>query len=133
MTLTSTSFAAFSRLTFSWKAGHYNGKVKLEGYFSFDRNVLLVIELLKTNKQKYIFRVDGVISMNRTIENATSLMNMTNSGPLQLGSDGFVGCIQDDKGVNVSTAFNGSIYKRNCPLDDVYRCHGPGLRLSFIN
>lgn len=125
VTLTATNATTFSSLTFSWKVDGIVQSERLKGYFAFDRNQLLDVQLL-SGMERPSFLVQGTTSMNRTIANYVSLLNMTNSGPLRLGTDSFTGCFYGGEGIDMSSAVNRSLYKQTCPLDRGYPCPGKG-------
>ena len=129
--LTSTNIATFSSLIFSWKVDDYIENVEMKGYPSFDQNQLFEVKLLTAGTQRPIFSVTGTINMSKTIWNTTLFRSKTISAPLYIGSYGFVGCLYDGIGVNLSTAINSSTYQHKCPLDDGFPCEGKGKSAFF--
>ena len=131
VTLSTTDSSKFSQLSLSWKS---NGTVRtqtLQGHYALDRNQLIEAELFVNNLQRPVFRITKPISLNQTISNYSSLLNLSNTGPLLLGLNSYHGCFYDGKGVNLSTALNRSRYQVGCPLEDQRLCSTSGKLLSF--
>ena len=126
MKLTPTNLAAFSSLIFSWKVDGYTENIEMKGYLSFDRNELFEVKLLTAGTQTPIISVTGATNISKAIWNTKLFGSKTISGPLHIGSNGFVGCFYDGIGVNLSTAINCSTCQNNCPLDDGFLCEGKG-------